>query len=136
MTAIYCLSEQIEGFCKTQISNMLFFVVFLCCLGKSVFCTITILYLWHSRPLSTVGDAVESFICTPDPTTKGMCTFGWRDFSRSARWTAFPRLWRSRKIHCATAVPLFEWLFVYILSIIVLATSITLLVIEITQGFW
>jgi hypothetical protein len=136
MTAIYCLSEQIEGFCKTQISNMLFFVVFLCCLGKSVFCTITILYLWHSRPLSTVGDAVESFICTPDPTTKGMCTFGWRDFSRSTRWTAFPRLWRSRKIHCATAVPLFEWLFVYILSILVLATSITLLVIEITQGFW
>jgi hypothetical protein len=136
MTAMYCLSEQIEGFCKTQISNMLFFVVFLCCLGKSVFCTITIFYLWHSKPLSTVGDAVESFICTPDPAAKGMCTFGWRDFSRSARWTAFPRLWRSRKIHCGTAVPLFEWLLVYILSILVLATSITLLVIEITQGFW
>jgi hypothetical protein len=136
VTALYCLSEQIEGFCKTQISNMLFFVVFLCCLGKSVFCTVTIFYLWHSRPLSTVGDAVESFICTPDPTTKGMCTFGWRDFSRSARWTAFPRLWRSRKMYCGTAVPLFDWLFVYILSILVLATSITLLVIEITQGFW
>lgn len=136
MTAKYCLSEQIEGYCKTQVSNLLFFVVFLCCLGKSVLCTITIIYLWHSRPLSTVGDAVESFICNPDRTTKGMCTFGWRDFSRNRRWTALPRLWRSRKVHCGRAVPLSEWLVVYILGTVVLGTSITLFVIEITQGFW
>jgi hypothetical protein len=137
MTASYCLSEQVQGFCKTQVSNILFFVVFLCCLGKSVLCTIAIFYLWHSRPLSTLGDAVESFICTPDRTTKGMCTFGWRDFSRSARWTPyFPRLWKSRKMHCGEAVPLSEWLLVYIVSILVLAAVITLFVVDVEQGYW
>jgi hypothetical protein len=116
MTARYCLSEQIEGFCRTQVSNLLIFVVFLCCLGKSIFCTVAMLYLWHSRPLSTVGDAVDSFICIPDPTTEGMCTFGWRDFARNKRWTVSPRLWSSRKRRCSKAVPLSEWLTVYILS--------------------
>ena len=136
LTAKYCLSEQIEGFCKNQVSNILLFVVFLCSLGKSVFCTVTLCSLWHLQPLSTVGDAIQSFICQPDPTTEGMCTFIWRNFTKKADWTSTTRKWRSRKTRCGKAVPLAYWLVVYILSVLALGTAATLFGVDVASGFW
>ena len=136
LTAKYCLSEQIQGFCKTQVSNVLFLVVFLCCLGKSVFATVTVVYLWHSQPISTIGDAVQSFIQNPDVNTEGMCTFGWQDFRKKTNWTATIRKWKSHKTRCAKAVPLGYWLVVYIYSVIVLATAFVLFGVDVEVGYW
>jgi hypothetical protein len=36
----------------------------------------------HSLPLMTIGDAIASFLAHPDYTTKGMCLWGRRQYSK------------------------------------------------------
>ncbi|KAI8279814.1 hypothetical protein K4K56_012524 [Colletotrichum sp. SAR 10_98] len=86
LTVKYCLSEPIVGTCRVRVNNDLFLAVCIVALFKSCLCVVVIGYLWKRKPLATIGDAVDSFIRLPDATTRGMCTLGWRDFSRRSRW--------------------------------------------------
>nr|XP_036587658.1 uncharacterized protein CTRU02_02574 [Colletotrichum truncatum]KAF6798600.1 hypothetical protein CTRU02_02574 [Colletotrichum truncatum] len=124
LTVSYCLSERIEANCKARINNMLFLAVGLVALGKSVLCAVVIRHLWATQPLATIGDAVDSFIRQPDPTTRGMCTLGWQDFSKkrpgrprkpSANgWAAAPRRWKTQRARWGDSVYRSDWAVAYI----------------------
>jgi hypothetical protein len=68
----YCMSEKLKQHCRLEYSAQLLLVVVI--IGGLK--TITMLYIafWlEDVPILTIGDAVSSFLTTPDANTKGMC---------------------------------------------------------------
>jgi hypothetical protein len=68
----YCMSEKLKQHCRLEYSAQLLLVVVI--IGGLR--TITMLYIAFSLedvPILTIGDAVSSFLTTPDANTKGMC---------------------------------------------------------------
>ncbi|KAF4872037.1 hypothetical protein CGCSCA1_v008817 [Colletotrichum siamense] len=129
LTVKYCLSEPIVGTCRVRVNNDLFLAVCIVALFKSCLCVVVIGYLWKRKPLATIGDAVDSFIRLPDATTRGMCTLGWRDFSRRSRWRprkrpeeygwlAEPRRWEKRAQRWGGSVHLSDWVKTYAIGVV------------------
>ena len=76
----YCLSEKIQGQCKLQFSLPLMIVVIIFNFIKMVCMA---LIAWRQKeeeevdePLVTIGDAISSFLDSPDPYTAGSCIGG------------------------------------------------------------
>lgn len=141
LTVEYCLSERVNRVCRVRVNKMIFLTVCIIALGKSYLCITVLHHVWQTQPLATIGDAVDSFIRRPDRTTRGMCTFGQRDFSRKAgwkawrnrtrEWTAGPRRWETRHRRWGDAVRVLDWLTAYsvgisgfILGVLALRSSI------------
>jgi hypothetical protein len=75
---LYCLSEDVEERCRLRWSFLLTIAVIACNFVK--ICVLT--YTWYTiseDPILTMGDAVASFLETPDETTQGYCLMGWKD---------------------------------------------------------
>lgn len=68
----YCLSQPVEEHCTLQFSLWIITIVIMCNITKLA-CMIMLLFRQQAKPLVTLGDAVESFLETPDPTTENMC---------------------------------------------------------------
>lgn len=68
----YCLAETIEADCHLHFAPHLMGPVILMNLIK-VCVMFYVAFRMVDRPLVTLGDAIESFIIHPDPTTRGMC---------------------------------------------------------------
>ncbi|PWW73703.1 hypothetical protein C7212DRAFT_359553 [Tuber magnatum] len=67
-----CKSERTDEKCKVQFSLGIMTVVICCNLIKA--CSMVMTVVRSREPtLVTLGDAVDSFLRIPDPTTKGMC---------------------------------------------------------------
>lgn len=67
------------------------------------------------EPLDTIGDAIQSFMRNPDPTTENMCLATWRDF-QSPFWGArrnhnggITREWKAEKKRWRHATSLRQW---------------------------
>ncbi|TEA12883.1 hypothetical protein C8034_v005491 [Colletotrichum sidae] len=129
LTVKYCLSEPLVGTCRIRINNDLFLAVCVVALFKSCLCVVVIGYLWKRKPLATIGDAVDSFIRLPDDTTRGMCTLGWKDFSRRSRWRprkrpedygwlAEPRRWEKRTQRWGGSVHVSDWIKTYTIGVL------------------
>ena len=126
-----CISELYKGPCEVQFQNNILLVVCIFTLAKSIICTGLLLRFRHENPLITPGDAIESFISKPDPTTKDMCWMShrpgrypqsrmlsflrvpWRFssgpwLSGARRWN--PLQWRRRM---GSAIPWEIWIFSY-----------------------
>ncbi|KAI6352151.1 hypothetical protein MCOR25_009535 [Pyricularia grisea] len=73
----HCLAEPIES-CQVRLSNILLLVVIICVLLKVVTSAVLVRKL-ESTPLVTPGDAIESFISTPDRVTRGLGTLSFDD---------------------------------------------------------
>lgn len=69
----YCLAETRPISCKVGISNTLLLVVVVCVFTKVAQCSV-ILWKLPRSSLITPGDALESFIITPDTQTTGLGT--------------------------------------------------------------
>jgi hypothetical protein len=68
----HCLSEPAESECHLHFSLILMSVV----LGFNILKVLSIIYLTFflkDAPMLTVGDALQSFLLKPEPTTEGMC---------------------------------------------------------------
>ncbi|KAM7205738.1 hypothetical protein V8F20_002971 [Naviculisporaceae sp. PSN 640] len=65
----YCLAEPFHGQCSVGLSNQLLLAVAVCVLVKAYTCTVVIISMREQEPLVTLGDAIQSFISKPDPTT-------------------------------------------------------------------
>ncbi|KAI9782505.1 MAG: hypothetical protein M1839_004991 [Geoglossum umbratile] len=76
----YCMSAQVEEKCKLQFSLYIMVIVILCNLVKSATMGLAV---WKQRipTLVTLGDAVSSFLETPDTFTEGMCLVTKSDIS-------------------------------------------------------
>ena len=88
----YCLSELTPEKCRLSFSRTFGFVVIIFNLGKCITMLAIVFYV-RDTPLTTIGDAIRSFLDTNDPPTEGMCLLsrGWvkRD------------IWRRRLRHAA-----------------------------------
>lgn len=95
----HCLVEPAVQHCKVGVSVVFLGIVIACNLFKVVCLTMTTLRLRH-HPLVTMGDAVESFLDHPDPSTRGACLLSpekAREWSstRAVEPAAWKPTWRS-----------------------------------------
>lgn len=67
-----CISQRVEPRCRLNFSLPLGVTVVVFNLFKSGCITLVFLFL-RDQPLITVGDAVASFLRSPDPSTAGLC---------------------------------------------------------------
>ncbi|KAF5010439.1 hypothetical protein FDECE_3408 [Fusarium decemcellulare] len=136
-----CWSEIYEAPCRLSIANTLLLIVCIMCLFKCLLCFIVLrLRVWgEENPLMTPGDAIASFIATPDEETKGMCTLSMNDLKTTQKhsnsnskykWLQGPRPWKSiPKRTFGKAVPLNIWILSSALigsSLIVAAVMLSL----------
>jgi hypothetical protein len=77
---------------------------------KAVFLFITALKM-NQKSLVTVGDAIESFLDRPDPSTAGYCLL---TRATSKGWTSkracHPTVWRSKKERGFSAASTVRWI--------------------------
>ena len=94
-----CKSEKVEEKCKVQFSLGIMIAVICCNLVKAGGMIMTVV---RSREptLVTLGDAIDSFLSIPDPTTVGICfadrRFIEREWMRGSR--AGPRPWKRKGV--------------------------------------
>ncbi|KAK5720630.1 hypothetical protein LTR15_006590 [Elasticomyces elasticus] len=98
----YCLAETVPADCAVHISSKLLIAVIVCNILK-IGCMLATLCVRTFRPLVNIGDAVASFLESPDPETskKGALEVGivssgiWRNFDRytPTPWTQHRRRW-------------------------------------------
>lgn len=72
----YCLAEERPESCKVGLSNTLLMIVVVSVWIKTTLCFGTVFYLSRKEdpPLVVPGDAIASFICSPDYHTMGRCS--------------------------------------------------------------
>ena len=68
----HCLSEKVDEQCSLQYSFTILIIVICCDIAK-VLAMCAALWLVSERPLATIGDAIASFLESPDPHTAGCC---------------------------------------------------------------
>jgi len=92
-----CKSERTAEKCKVQFSLWIMIVVIGCNLVKA-FCMVMAVARSREPTLVTLGDAVDSFLRTPDPTTIGMCSADREFIERKWRhgWRTGPGRWEQK----------------------------------------
>ena len=94
-----CKSERTAEICKVLVSLKIMYIVISCNLVKAC-CMVVAVVRSREPTLVTLGDAIESFLTVPDPTTIGIC-FADRRFIdqewRRARRTG-PRQWKQKGV--------------------------------------
>ncbi|PUU76467.1 hypothetical protein B9Z19DRAFT_1194727 [Tuber borchii] len=124
-----CKSEITKEKCKVQFSLGIMIVVICCNLVKA--CSMVITVVRSREPtLVTLGDAVDSFLRIPDPTTMGIC-FADRQFIKKewkhGRRTG-PSQWKQRQVQrWWTSVSKTRWITCnFLFSITIIAVGVLL----------
>ncbi|KAI0457198.1 hypothetical protein F5B21DRAFT_512771 [Xylaria acuta] len=126
----YCLAEALERTCHIALSPTLLLSVTAAIVAKTIVALIltVILSRRNQPPLVTLGDAVASFIETPDAVTAGFCTLNQSDFKKVLGSNNIllpgPRRWQARRERRFAAVPRSVWLSSYLLFIISISISV------------
>ena len=124
-----CKSERTVEKCKVHLSLGIMIVVICCNLVKAC-CMVTAVVKSREPTLVTLGDAMDSFLTIPDPTTIGMC-FADRKFIKR-EWrrgcTVGPRQWKQKGVQRWWAsVGKTRWITCnFFCSIIIIATGVLL----------
>ena len=117
-----CKSEVINEKCGVQFSLDIMIVV-ICCNFIKACCMIMTVVRSREPTLVTLGDAVDSFLRAPDPTTIGMC-YADRQFIKG-EWRAGPRQWKQKGLQrWWTSISKTRWItcsFFYLINIILVA---------------
>jgi len=124
-----CKSERIVGKCKVQFSLGIMSAVICCNLVKAC-CMVMTVVRSREPTLVTLGDAVDSFLRIPDPTTMGIC-FADRQFIKrewGRGWRTGPRQWRQKGVRrWWTSVSKTRWIACnFLCSIAVITTGVLL----------
>ena len=105
----YCLSQPVEGYCTLQFSLWIIVIVIICNITKLA-CMMMLLLRQQAKPLVTLGDAVESFLETPDPTTGNMCLADKSEFSAKKPWSAASDTYEPRQLRWFASASWKRWL--------------------------
>ena len=105
----YCLSQPVEEHCTLQFSLWIITIVIMCNITKLA-CMLMLLFRQQAKPLVTLGDAVESFLETPDPTTENMCLADKSDFSEKKLWSAASDSYEPRQLCWFASASFKRWL--------------------------
>lgn len=89
-------------------TSIMIFVCVLNLLKCSLICW-TAYHTGKSELLVTAGDALVSFLQTPDPRTQGMSTRSKQEFQKSSQWNPEPKIWNPQKRRWYCAVSLRRW---------------------------
>lgn len=122
-TVQYCLSERMDERCSLQFSMHIMVAVIICNAVKSI-CMFYTVCKSKEDPLVTVGDAVSSFLESPDKTTVGMCIVSKRDIKKGiwkytsdgithGKWNM--QLWKPRKHFWLSAASIGRWVICNVL---------------------
>ena len=107
-----CKSERTTEKCKVQFSLGIMIIVICCNLVKA--CSMIMAVVRSREPtLVTLGDALDSFLRTPDPTTRGTCFADRRFVDREWRhgWETGPRQWKQKGVQrWWTSVSKMRWI--------------------------
>ena len=76
-----CSSQKVKELCSVKFHLGIGITVILANLGKAI-CMAVVCVLVADRPILTIGDAVTSFLRTPDRSTRGRCLWSKEDFRR------------------------------------------------------
>ena len=90
----YCLSQLIDEHCGVHFSIVIMGVVMACNFLKAL-CMLLALRQQKSRPLVTLGDAIEEFLVRPDKTTRLACLSNKNSFS-GERWRDPSSKWEEK----------------------------------------
>ena len=121
-----CKSEATDEKCKVQFSLDIMIVVICCNLIKAC-CMIMTVVRSREPTLVTLGDAVDSFLRAPDPTTIGMCFADRQFIKRGWRpgWRPGPKQWKQKGLQrWWTSISKTRWItfsFFYLINIILVA---------------
>ena len=124
-----CKSERTAEKCKVQFSLGIMIAVICCNIVKA--CGMVMAVVRSREPtLVTLGDAVDSFLRIPDPTTIGIC-FADRRFVKRAwrrRWRTDPRQWKQKGVQrWWTSVSVKRWIACnFLCSITIIAAGVLL----------
>ena len=105
----YCLSQPVKEYCTLQISILIITIVLVCNITKLA-CMVVLLLRQQAKPLVTLGDAVESFLETPDPITENMCLADKRKFSAKKPWSATCDPYEPKKLRWFASASWKRWL--------------------------
>lgn len=95
-------------------TSIMIFVCVLNLLTCSLICW-TAFYAGKSELLVTAGDALASFLQTPDVHTQGMSTRSKDEFQKSSHWNSEPKRWNPQKNRWYRAAGLRRWVTALIL---------------------
>ena len=124
-----CKSEKTVEKCKVRFSLKIMIVVICCNLVKAC-CMVMAVVRSREPTLVTLGDAVDSFLRIPDPTTRGICSADrqliegeWRRWRRTEA-----RLWKPKEVQRRwTGASKTRWIICTIMcSIIIYAAGVLL----------
>ena len=124
-----CKSEITNENCKVQFSLGIMIAVIFCNLVKA--CAMIMTVVRSQEPtLATVGDAIDSFLRIPDPTTRGICFADRQFIDREWRrgWRTGPREWKQRGVQrWWTSVSKTRWITCnFLCSITIIAAGVLL----------
>ena len=125
-----CKSERTPEKCKVHLVKNIMIVV-ICCNFVKVCCMVMAIARSREPTLVTLGDAIDSFLRAPDPTTMGICfadrPYIKREWSRGG-WRAEPRQWKQKGVQrWWKSVSKTRWITcMFFCSIIVIAAGVSL----------
>jgi len=104
----FCLSQRVPDVCRLQFSLPIMIIVIACNAIKLVCILLTLMR--NQTTLITMGDAIDSYLRRPDPTTRGMCTLTMDDVKKGV-WllSPEPRVWAYRKYFRFKAAGMRRW---------------------------
>lgn len=105
----YCLSQPVKGYCTLQSSILIITIVLVCNITK-VACMVVLLLRQEAKPLVTLGDAVESFLETPDTSTENMCLADKWKFTTKKPWSATREPYEPKKLRWFASASWKRWL--------------------------
>lgn len=149
---LYCWSEKVDEQCKLNFSLAIALIVITCNI-TTVICMIFTVWRRRDSALVTLGDAIESFLETPDSSTRGLCIFSsdvmkllwtWKDIedlligfgTTRADFLEDPKIskWKPKCRYWAGSVTSGRWLLSYTLYAVALGGGAIALVILLTDS--
>ncbi|KAI0536958.1 hypothetical protein GGR58DRAFT_527838 [Xylaria digitata] len=131
-----CVSELYSRDCRLELHILLLTIVCGICLLKSFVAVLWMAKSQHHRPLLTLGDAIESFIATPDDNTAGLCTYNRKEFTtmNGRYWRGFAttfarqRKHESRRRVLGSSLPPLIWLcYLVVMSTLIIGSLVVFL---------
>ena len=121
----YCSSTTNEEHCQLQLSFVIMCVVIFCNFMKAL-CMFLVLWHQRSRPLVTIGDAIESFLQDADLTTENMCLADKYTFATND-WEDSPKSYLKKKHQWSYSASSRRWEITNVLCILTLVVASVLL---------